>query len=265
MPFPFPPQLKINLRERSLIQLVGRDGSGRVGCLAQRDIGPLSAIIAFKNSHKIMQMGLMKNNSKTRAVVKVGVADKSPLVRAALKQIFSEDQRFDLVSVCPDGQSLIKTLESVQLDVCVIGWVIGPGDGRYILDYLQAYENSPRAVVFTGAENDTVPAQAMAHGAAAYVSKSEQPEFLLDTVAAVAKGRMAFPYLDVRKIHDNPLTSLTKRELEILSSVAAGRTNKEIAADKGLSPNTIKFHIKNLYEKLGVHNRSQAVALYLKS
>jgi len=207
----------------------------------------------------------MKKPPEGHSVIRVGVADKSPLVRAALKHIFTEDQRFDLICVCPDGHSFIKTLESERLDVAVIGWVIAPGDGRYILDHLQAYENSPRTVVFTGAENETVPAQAMAHGAAAFVSKSDQPEFLLDTVAAVAKGRMAFPYLDVRKIHDNPLTTLTKRELEILSSVAAGRTNKEIATDKALSPNTIKFHIKNLYEKLGVHNRSQAVALYLKS
>ena len=100
---------------------------------------------------------------------------------------------------------------------------------------------------------------------AAFVSKSEPPEILLDTIAAVAKGRMVFPFLDVKKINDNPLTTLTKRELEIISSVAAGRTNKEIAAEEGVSPNTVKFHIRNLYEKLGVHNRSQAVALYLKS
>jgi len=207
----------------------------------------------------------MKYGLKARPVIKVGVADKSPLVQAALKHLFSEDDRFDLVAVCPDGAEFIKTVDTVHFDVGIIGWVISPGDGRYILDHLLARDNSPRIVVFTGVENERVPSQAMAHGAAAFVSKSEQPQFLLDATAAVAKGRMVFPFLDVRKIHDNPLTTLTKRELEILSSLSAGRTNKEIAVEKALSPNTIKFHIKNLYEKLGVHNRSQAVALYLKS
>jgi len=76
---------------------------------------------------------------------------------------------------------------------------------------------------------------------------------------------MVFPFLDVRKIHQSPLTSLTKRELEVLASIAAGQTNKQIAAIQGVSPNTIKFHVKNLFGKLGVNNRSQAVALYLKS
>jgi len=207
----------------------------------------------------------MGKGSKVGSVVKIGVADKSPLVQAALKHLFSEDDRFDLVAVYSDGKQFIDAVDDGRFDVGVIGWVIGPGDGRYILDHLQAYDSPPRIVVFSGAENEAVPAQAMVHGAAAFVSKSEQPDFLLDAVAAVSNGRMVFPFLDVKKIHDNPLTTLTKRELEIISSLAAGRTNKEIATEKGVSPNTVKFHIKNLYEKLGVNSRSQAVALYLKS
>ena len=105
----------------------------------------------------------------------------------------------------------------------------------------------------------------MAHGAAAYVSKSETPELLLDTVESVAHGRMVFPFLDVRRVNQSPLTGLTRRELEVLSALAAGNTNKEIAANLGLSLNTVKFHVKNLFQKLGVHNRSQAIALYLKT
>ena len=99
----------------------------------------------------------------------------------------------------------------------------------------------------------------------AFVSKNEHPQHLLDTMVQVAKGRMVFPYLDVSQINANPMSTLTKRELEILSSLAAGRTNKEIAAEKGVSTNTVKYHIKNLFEKLSVTNRGQAIALYLKS
>ena len=103
------------------------------------------------------------------------------------------------------------------------------------------------------------------HGGAAFVSKSEQPELLLDTVAAVAQGRMVFPFLDVRAIYQNPLATLTGRELDVLVLLAAGQTNKQIATTQAVSLNTVKFHIRNLYEKLGVRSRSQAVALYLKS
>ena len=105
----------------------------------------------------------------------------------------------------------------------------------------------------------------MAHGGAAFVSKSEQPDFLIDTVAAVAEGRMLFPFLDVRAINQNPLGTLTRRELEVLSLLAAGQSNKQIAESQSVSPNTVKFHVRNLFEKLGVHSRSQAIALYLNS
>jgi len=195
----------------------------------------------------------------------VGIADKSPLMRAALKQLFSEDIRFEIVGTSDCSDKFLKMVDEIHMDVAVVGWVIPPGDARFILDHLQPRKNSPRVVVYTGLESDTVPVHVMAHGGAAYVSKNEQPKHLLDTTAQVANGHMVFPYLDVTLINSNPLTTLTKRELEILSSLAAGRTNKQIAAEKAVSTNTVKYHIRNLFEKLGVSNRGQAIALYLKS
>lgn len=197
--------------------------------------------------------------------IRVGIADKSPLIQAALKHLLADDPRFQLVDACADGEQFLKMIDEFDLDVAVIGWVIAPGDGKYILDHLRNRENAPRIVVYTGAQSEAVPSQVMAHGGAAFVSKSEQPEYLLDTVAAVADGRMVFPFLDVRAIHQSPLAALTHRELEVLALLAAGQTNKQIAAAQSVSLNTVKFHLKNVFEKLAVHSRSQAVALYLKS
>lgn len=197
--------------------------------------------------------------------IRVAVADKSPLVQAALEHLISKDPRFKLLAVCGDGEELLEIIDSTKLDVVVAGWVMPPGDSRYVLDHLKASEAAPRIVVYTGAEGARVPSLVMAHGGAAFVSKSEQPSYLLDTIADVGQGKMKFPFLDVKRIHDNPLTGLTNRELEVLSSLAAGRTNKEIAREFGVSDNTIKYHVHNLYQKLQVKNRSQAIALYLKS
>ena len=197
--------------------------------------------------------------------IQVGVADKSPLVQAALTHLLETDPRFELVDVWPDGESFLQAIDRVELDVLISGWVIKPGEGKYILDRLRARDNPPRVVIYTGASSDAIPAQSMAHGAAAYLSKSESPELLLDTVETVAQGRMVFPFLDVRVVNQSPLNDLTRRELEVLAALAAGQANKEIAADLGLSLNTVKFHVKNVFQKLGVHNRSQAVARYLKA
>jgi len=204
------------------------------------------------------------NESKS-SPIRVGVADKNPLIQAALKQLLSEDQRFELLHVASDCATFMRNLERQGVDVGVIGWIFGSCDGRYILDHLTDAKHAPRIVVYTGDENRTVPTQVMTHGGAAFVSKSEQPAVLLDTIAAVAAGRMVFPYIDVRTLYDNPLTTLTRRELEVLSDLASGRTNKQIARDLGVSLNTVKFHVRNLFQKLGVNSRGQAIAMYLRS
>ena len=197
--------------------------------------------------------------------VRVGLADKNPLIQAALKQLLSEDKRFELLHVASDCTSFLDHITRQPVDVGVIGWIFGPCDGRYVLDHLSDAKFAPRIVVYTGDENQTVPMQVMAHGGAAFVSKSEQPAVLLDTIAAVAAGRMVFPYIDVRTLYDNPLTTLTRRELEVLSDLASGRTNKQIARDLGVSLNTVKFHVRNLFQKLGVNSRGQAISMYLRS
>jgi len=200
-----------------------------------------------------------------RATIRVGVADKSPIIQAALKQLLNDDQRFELLLMRADGDSFLEAVRTIRIDVGVSGWVIAPGTGKYILNQMNHYADPPRIVVYSGAENSLVPAQVMAHGGAAFVSKSEQPEILLDTIAAVADGKMVFPFLDVRAIHQPPLARLTRRELDVLSALAAGHSNKKIAAEEGISTNTIKYHLKNIYQKLDVNTRSQAVAVYLKS
>lgn len=204
-------------------------------------------------------------NDEASKTIRVGLADKNPLIQAALKQLLSEDGRFELLHVASSCEEFLLNADETPVDVGVIGWIIGPCDGRIILDHINALENPARIIVYTGDEDKMVPSQVMAHGGAAFVSKKEQPEILLDTIAAVAAGRMLFPFIDVRKIYDNPLTTLTRRELEVLSDLASGRTNKQIARDLGVSLNTVKFHVRNLFQKLGVNSRSQAISLYLRS
>jgi two-component system nitrate/nitrite response regulator NarP len=197
--------------------------------------------------------------------IKVGIADKSPLMRTALRTLLTEDGRFEIVCTCRNAEEFLEKVGKVKVDVTIAGWVIPPGDARFILDQLRPRPDAPKVVIYSGIESETVPAHVLAHGGAAYVSKNEEPEYLLDVIAEVARGRMVFPYLDISRVNANPLSTLTKRELEVLSSLAAGRTNKEIAAEKGVSTNTVKYHVRNLFEKLSVSNRGQAIALYLKA
>ena len=158
---------------------------------------------------------MTRQQDMTLKPIRIGLADKSPLMRAAIKHLLADDRRFDIVSENETSEALLESLEKVSLDVVVVGWVIPPGDARFLLDHLQTMLKAPRVVVYTGLEGESVPMQVMAHGGAAFVSKNEEPEQLLDTIVQVAKGHMVFPYLDVSQIHDNPLATLTKREAEL--------------------------------------------------
>ncbi|WP_225772888.1 response regulator transcription factor [Inquilinus sp. Marseille-Q2685] len=201
--------------------------------------------------------------------IRIGFADKNPLVLRGLQSLFGEDRRFELVVSASDGERFLDAVARFELDVGIIGWVMANGDGRAVLEGLRDRESalargaSPRIVVYTGADL-AVARLAMQLGAAGFLSKSEPPERLLDVVAEVARGRMMFPFLDLgRALADDPLACLTVRERELLERLAEGLSNEGLARRFGLSPNTVKFHLRNLYEKLGAANRAQAVAVLL--
>jgi two-component system nitrate/nitrite response regulator NarL len=191
------------------------------------------------------------------------LADDHPLLLRGLRQMFDEDERFRVVATAIDGERLLDAIERFDVDVVVMGWLMPFLDGEGVLKRLHGQAGAPRVVVYSGLEDPGLPRRVMALGGAGFCSKQQPPQELLDTVAAVASGRMVFPYLDLTARDDNPLAELTEREREILGALSSGRTTAQLAKNFRISPNTLKFHLKNLYLKLGVSNRAQAVALYL--
>lgn len=196
-------------------------------------------------------------------IIDVAIADKSPLVQSGLRAMLEADGRFNVAAVAADGERFMTAVDRLSFDVGVVGWEMPYVSGAGVLRALRERERAPRIVVYTGSEDRDVPRQAMALGAAGFCHKSDPPERLIETLVAVARGNMTFPYVDVRRLESNPLAGLTDRERELLAALAQGMTNRQLAAEFGISLNTVKFHLKNLYGKLGVDNRAQAVATYM--
>lgn len=191
------------------------------------------------------------------------IADKNPLVLKGLAGLLEEDARFDVVAAVDSGQAFLDAADSISFDVGVVGWMLPDMDSGAVLRQLRERACTARIVVYTGSRNPDVPRQVLRLGGYGFCSKSDPPEMLLDTIGLVAWGRMSFPYVDVRKLNEDPLAHLTARETELLSALASGWTNIQIANRLGISQNTVKFHLKNLYEKLDVRNRAMAVALFV--
>lgn len=197
-----------------------------------------------------------------RPSIEIGLADKSPLVVAAIKHLLTERDGFSLAVTASDGERFLDAVRRCHFDVGIIGWVMPYLDGRGVLETLKPMAGAPRIIVYTGDADPTLPRRVMLLGAAAFVSKREPPERLLDAIEAVARGQMVFPFVDVHGLGDDPLSGLSARERGLLAELGSGRTNAELARNLGLSVNTVKFHLRNLFDKLQVRSRAHAVQLW---
>lgn len=193
--------------------------------------------------------------------ITVMLADSNPLVLSAMSAIFDRDPRFSLVATSATAEGFLGAVMRVPVQVGVIDWDLPVLGGAKLLEVLREQQQAPRLVVY-GDDTRDLPRLAMGAGAAGFASRSGAVDQLLDTCVDVAMGKMVFPFLDVRQLQQDPLQQLSRRERTMLDALAKGLSNKELASQFDISTNTVKFHLSNLYDKLDVRNRTQAIAYY---
>jgi two-component system, NarL family, nitrate/nitrite response regulator NarP len=189
------------------------------------------------------------------------LGDANPLMLTAMSEIFEKDRRFSLVATAATAEGFLGMVMRMPVQVGVIDWNLPALGGARLIDVLRTQANPPRLVVYAEDTGD-VPRKAMAAGAAGFVSRSESVERLLETCVAVAKGQMVFPFLDIRSLKQDPIEQLSPRERTLLEALSKGLTNRELSKELEISENTVKFHLSNLFEKLSVKNRAQAIAFF---
>ncbi|NVO58521.1 response regulator transcription factor [Rhodobacteraceae bacterium B1Z28] len=192
------------------------------------------------------------------------LADNNPLVLSAMSEIFERDPRFSLVATSATAEGFLGAVMRVPVHVCVVAWNIPVLGAAKLIEVLREQDNAPRFVVYGDVTGD-VPRLAMQAGAAGFAPRSGEVEGLLETCADVADGKMVFPFIDVRKMQQDPIHNLSRKEREILEALAKGLSNRELSKDLQISTNTVKFHLSNIYEKLTVKNRAQAIAYFYSS
>lgn len=199
------------------------------------------------------------------AKIEVVIADQNPVVRAGLEALVEKDGRFTVLGVYPTGAAVIAALAKKPVEIAIIGWSLPDIPGGDVLTRVRREKWPTRVIIYTGERGADVLRQSIKGGAWGFVSKTEEPQVLLEAVLSVARGRLSLPYVDIDLLNYDPLSELTAREKELLAALANGWTNLQIASRTGISRNTVKYHLKNLYDKLGVSNRAMAVALFLSA
>jgi DNA-binding NarL/FixJ family response regulator len=196
--------------------------------------------------------------------VRTALVEPNPLIVAALTGLFERDPRFSLTATLTRGSELIAAARRQEVSLAVVSWRLADGSAAELLREVKARELPLRVIVFSNDDDLDLVRRAVRLGAHGYCYQFDDPSILFETLHTVARGRICIPDIDVTRLNDTPLAQLTVRERELLDMLSRGWTNLQVANRTGISENTVKYHLKNLYDKLDVRNRAMAVALYTR-
>ncbi|MEZ5176550.1 MAG: response regulator transcription factor [Acidimicrobiia bacterium] len=199
------------------------------------------------------------------------VVDDVPLFRAGLTSAL-RGAGYDVVGEAADGESAVAIAETEQPDIVLLD-VLMPGiSGIDAIDKIHAVAPEAALVVLTGSESDEDLITAIKLGARGYIVKNMPFEQLIVSIDSVAAGGAALSPVMAGKLFDITRQlvlhqdlvgarkpTLTAREIEVLEMVADGKTSRQIGDLLFISENTVKNHIRNILDKLGLHSRNEAV------
>lgn len=194
------------------------------------------------------------------------LADDHALVRQGFAEMLSADAGMEVVGEAENGREAVALAEKTRPDVAILDVEMPVMGAQAALKKMLALPAPPRVIIVTVFADRRLVRELLELGASAYLSKGASMRTLLDTVRSVARGgdeenvivsvpRDSFDSTE----HGGPEYGLTSREGEVLLFAARGLGNGRIAEELHLSKTTVKRHLSNVYEKLGVHSRGEAV------
>ncbi len=197
----------------------------------------------------------------------VAVADDYPLYLEALCQRLEDDGRFRLVGVAGDGPATVELCATTHPCVALVGYFLAGRRGVELVQSVMEASADTKVVVLAGVVDPDIVHAVVALGARGYLVKQEPGAAVLDALHCVSAGGSAFsPSAQaclmeaVRARADDSDAVPSPRESEILRLLVGGATSREVAERLYLSEATVKTHLHRLYRKLGVNERSAAVA-----
>ena len=196
--------------------------------------------------------------------IRLLIVDDHPVVRDGLRGIFDGDAEFEVVGEAEDGPAGVEAADRLRPDVILMDLRMPGGDGASAIRDLAARSNPARVLVLTTFDTDSDVAPAIEAGATGYLLKDSRRDALVRAVRAAYRGESVLaPSVASRllsQLRAPASDALSARELEVLSLIAQGETNRGAAARLFISEATVKTHLLHIYEKLGVNDRAAAVA-----
>jgi DNA-binding NarL/FixJ family response regulator len=205
----------------------------------------------------------MMESPNTR--IKILTVDDHPVLREGIAALLEGQEDMILVAEAVNGREAIEQFRSHRPDVTLMDLQMPGVNGIDAIVSIRTEFPQARILVLTTYKGDVHAARALDAGACGYLLKSALRKDLLDTIRAVHAGRKRIPpeiAIGIAEHHSSD--TLTARELEVLTLVAAGNANKIVASELGVSEETVKGHMSSILAKLNANDRTHAVTIALK-
>ena len=249
--------------------------STRIGWIAGRCTGMMRASIntvshGFQIIMLIMQAArqVPEDRSETqrgrRQPLELAVIGGNPWFVATLQSVLAGSDDFNLCVASDTPAGVLARLDRSEPSIVIASARAYDSQVASTVKRLRQFNPQARVVLHLPGSRPAQIRDAMQAGAWGLFCHEDGPDVMFAVLKAVAAGRLSFPYVDLAELKDDPFEQLSGREMEVLEVLARGWSNMQISARLGISENTVKYHLKLIYEKLGVPSRAAAVARYLE-
>jgi DNA-binding NarL/FixJ family response regulator len=194
-------------------------------------------------------------------LLKVLIADDHRLIIEATRLVLEQDEDIEIVGEATTGSQVLPLVARTNPDLVLLDVRMPEMDGLTCLDRLQKQHPNVAVVMLSAYDDPETIASALARGAKSFIGKMVDPRDLPSALRLIVQGAVYSPVIGTEAKDDGEAekAGLTPSEQRVLESLAQGLSNKEIAQELWLTQQTVKFHLTNIYRRLGVTNRTEAV------
>jgi DNA-binding NarL/FixJ family response regulator len=202
---------------------------------------------------------------KSAAKIRVLCVDDHPVVRDGLGAIINLQPDMVLAGAAANGEEALEQFLKLHPDVALVDLQLPDMSGFDLIKKIKERSPNARIIVLSSHEGDVDIQRALEAGALGYVAKGIVRDELLEIIRSVHAGKRRLAPAVAQKLAEHMADEpISPRELEVLSLMAAGRRNKEIASELSLAEDTVKMHVRNILSKLQVNDRTEAVTIALR-
>jgi two-component system, NarL family, response regulator len=197
--------------------------------------------------------------------IRVLIADDHQLVREGIVRIVSRHPDISIVAEASNGRQAVELYRIHEPDVCLIDLRMPELSGMETITEILSIAPNAKLIILSAYDGEDDVYQALQLGAMSYVVKDVIEQDLINTIRSIAEGQKQINREIASKLLERlSKPNLTERELDVITLLVRGRSNREIAIQLGITEGTVKVHLNNLYTKLGVRDRAGATSVAIQ-